>query len=88
LARRETVKEAIRVTRPGGKIVFVDYHSPKKTNPLRYFMKPLLHWLEPFALDMWRDKIADLCPDDLVKNDIRHQEYFGGLYQKVVVTRK
>jgi len=31
--RRKTIAEAIRVTRPGGKVIFVDYHGPKRRNP-------------------------------------------------------
>ncbi|MFT5141219.1 MAG: ubiquinone/menaquinone biosynthesis C-methylase UbiE [Lysobacterales bacterium] len=85
--RRKTVAEAIRVTRPGGKIVFVDYHSPNRLNPLRYFMKPLLKWLEPFAMDLWNHRISDWVPTGMVAEDISNKQYFGGLYQKVVVKR-
>lgn len=84
-ARRETIKEAIRVTRPGGRLVFVDYHGPKKSNPMRYVMKPILTWLEPFAMDMWREELPAFFPEEIQPEQLKSEFYFGGLYQKVVV---
>jgi len=86
--RRQTISEAIRVTRPGGRIVFVDYHAPRRSNPLRYFMKPLLALLEPFALDLWRHELTDFMPDSIRPEQVESSFYFGGLYQKVVVTKR
>jgi ubiquinone/menaquinone biosynthesis C-methylase UbiE len=84
--RRKTIVEAIRVTRPGGKVVFVDYHGPGRLNPLRYLMKPVLKWLEPFALDLWRTELKDYLPPNVGLEHVRQQFYCGGLYQKVVIT--
>lgn len=84
--RRKTVAEAIRATRPGGKIIFVDYHGPKKSNPMRYVMKPILSWLEPFAMDLWRDELPEYMPEDIKPEQIESEFFFGGLYQKIVVT--
>jgi ubiquinone/menaquinone biosynthesis C-methylase UbiE len=55
--RRRTLAEALRVTRPGGSIVIVDYHRPRALHPLRGFMSLLLARLEPFALDYQRVEI-------------------------------
>ncbi|HEX4858494.1 MAG TPA: rhodoquinone biosynthesis methyltransferase RquA, partial [Usitatibacteraceae bacterium] len=55
--RRATLAEAIRVTKPGGKVVVVDYHLPKRFHPLRYLFRPVLGFLEPFALDLWRSEV-------------------------------
>ena len=85
-ARRKTVKEAIRVTRPGGKVIFVDYHGPKRSNPMRYVMKPILSWLEPFAMDLWRDELPAFMPEDIKPDQVESEFYFGGLYQKIVLT--
>jgi len=84
-ARRKTIAEAIRVTRPGGKVIFVDYHGPKKSNPMRYVMKPILTWLEPFAMDMWREELPAFFPEEIRPAQVESEFYFGGLYQKVVV---
>jgi ubiquinone/menaquinone biosynthesis C-methylase UbiE len=85
-ARRKTVEEAIRVTRPGGKVIFVDYHGPKRSNPMRYVMKPILTWLEPFAMDLWRDELPAFMPETVKPEQIESEFYFGGLYQKIVLT--
>jgi ubiquinone/menaquinone biosynthesis C-methylase UbiE len=85
-ARRKTVEEAIRVTRPGGKVIFVDYHGPKRNNPMRYVMKPILSWLEPFAMDLWREELPAFMPENIEQEQIESEFYFGGLYQKIVLT--
>jgi len=84
--RRKTVQEAIRVTRPGGKIIFVDYHGPKRSNPMRYVMKPILSWLEPFAMDLWREELPAFMPESVKPEQLSSEFYFGGLYQKIVLS--
>ncbi|MDO8285571.1 MAG: rhodoquinone biosynthesis methyltransferase RquA [Rhodoferax sp.] len=85
--RRKTIAEALRVTKPGGKLVFVDYHKPVAASPFRYLMVPILTTLEPFAMDLWNGEIVDWLPTDVKVSQIVKQTYFGGLYQKVVITR-
>jgi len=85
-ARRKTIEEAIRVTRPGGKVIFVDYHGPKRSNPMRYVMKPILSLLEPFAMDLWREELPAYMPKSVKPGQIKSDFYFGGLYQKIVLT--
>jgi ubiquinone/menaquinone biosynthesis C-methylase UbiE len=85
--RRKTISEALRVTKPGGKVVFVDYHKPKAISPFRYIMVPILTTLEPFAMDLWNGQITDWLPSDCQNLQMTKQTYFGGLYQKVVITR-
>ena len=82
--RRRTLAEAYRVTRPGGKIVIVDYHGPQRKNPLRYVMQPILHWLEPFALDLWRHPLAEFLPAGTAEKRLSEEYFFGDLYQKAV----
>ncbi|MEG3640966.1 rhodoquinone biosynthesis methyltransferase RquA [Magnetococcus sp. PR-3] len=82
--RAKTVKEAFRVVKPGGKVVFVDYHQPVKRNPFRYIMWPVLKWLEPFALALWEKEISSWIPDGQTPSAIHKTTYFGGLYQRVV----
>jgi len=83
--RRRTLAEAVRVVRPGGKIVIVDYHRPRAWHPLAHALRPLLNRLEPFALDLWRREIRDWLPADA--GTVTKTTYFGGLYQKLVVQR-
>jgi len=85
--RKKTVSEALRVTKPGGRVLFVDYHRPHIANPMRLVMNPVLRLLEPFALDLWRDEISAWLPDDASGLSVRKQTFFGGLYQMTEVTR-
>lgn len=85
--RQKTVREALRVVRPGGKVVFVDYHRPRLFNPFRYVMIPILHFLEPFALDLWKHEIEDWMPEKNSLRSITKKTFFGSLYQKVVVVK-
>lgn len=84
--RARTVAEAARVVKPGGKLIFVDYHRPRRLNPFRYIMQPILRSLEPFAMDLWRKEIRDWLPAQVVPRAVDKQTVFGGLYQKVVMT--
>lgn len=83
--RRRTIAEALRVTRPGGKVIIVDYHRPRALNPMRYLMWPVLNTLEPFALDLWKEPLAEYLPPDIDSGQTRLQCYAGGLYQKLVI---
>jgi ubiquinone/menaquinone biosynthesis C-methylase UbiE len=82
--RKETMSEVVRVLKTGGKAVFVDYHRPHRFNPFRYVMFPVLKILEPFALDLWRVELASYLPSTV---KVEKNTYFGGLYQKVIVTK-
>ncbi|MGD9341266.1 MAG: rhodoquinone biosynthesis methyltransferase RquA [Chromatiales bacterium] len=84
-ARRKTIEQAMRVTRPGGRVIFVDYHGPRRSNPMRYVMKPILTWLEPFAMDLWREELPAFMPAAVDAGQISSDFYFGGLYQKIVL---
>jgi ubiquinone/menaquinone biosynthesis C-methylase UbiE len=84
--RRRTLQEALRVVKPGGKIVIVDYARPRWWHPARYFWRIVLAALEPFALDLWRDDIASSMPAE-GGHLTQARRLFGGLYQLVTFTR-
>ncbi|HSV36637.1 MAG TPA: rhodoquinone biosynthesis methyltransferase RquA [Ramlibacter sp.] len=85
--RRATLAEALRVTRPGGKIVIVDYHRPVRWHPLRMLMTGVFRKLEPYAMDLWDNEIAAFMPAHTPPAAVEKQTYYGGLYQKLVLTR-
>ena len=85
-ARAQTLREALRVVKPGGKLVLVDYHLPRRLHPLRYLFRPVLRALEPFALDLWQHEISQWLPLSVRAGQVRKETYYGGLYQKLVIT--
>ena len=60
--RRATLSEAMRVAKPGGKIVIVDYHRPVRWHPLRLLMTGVFRKLEPYAMDLWDNELAAFMP--------------------------
>ncbi|MEO7392384.1 MAG: rhodoquinone biosynthesis methyltransferase RquA [Ramlibacter sp.] len=87
VVRRATLTEAMRVVKPGGKIVIVDYHRPVRLHPLRPVMTGVFRALEPFAADLWQHELAEYLPVNPVPSPFEKQTYYGGLYQKLVLVR-
>ncbi|MGL6040338.1 MAG: rhodoquinone biosynthesis methyltransferase RquA [Deefgea sp.] len=71
----------------GGKAIFVDYHNPKKWQPIRYILKLVNHCLEPFANALWENEIQHYA-SDAAKFTWKKKTIFGGVYQCVVVEHK
>jgi ubiquinone/menaquinone biosynthesis C-methylase UbiE len=84
----QVVPAMLRLVRPGGKAIFVDYHRPHRWHPLRPLMKQIFLWLEPFALSMWSQEIEALAGS--MGTDFRWSKrtQFGELYQTVIAQRR
>lgn len=72
--------------KPGGKVVFVDYHKPRWWHPLKLITRIVFDTLEPYAKRLWHTAIRDFArePD---RYRWQQQTVFAGLFQKVVATR-
>ena len=86
LHKRLVVDGLLRAVRPGGVVVFVDYHRPVRWHPLRPVMTAIFRWLEPYAEGLLRTRIEDLAAP---AGDVEWsaETRFGALYQKVVARR-
>lgn len=87
LKKRTVVDGLLANVAPGGKVVFVDYHGPGRRHPLRALMGIVFDRLEPFAKALWRREISSFATTG-EEFTWRKETYFGGLYQKVVATRR
>jgi ubiquinone/menaquinone biosynthesis C-methylase UbiE len=85
--RRGTLREAMRVLKPGGKLVIVDYARPARLHPLRPLMHQIFKHLEPYAFDLWHHEVQAFMPPDMTPAAVERRTWFGGLYQKLVFTR-
>lgn len=85
--RRRIVDNLLAAVRPGGKIVFVDYHRPARWHPLRPVMGLVFRWLEPYAASLFDASIGSRSAR-VAEFDWTVTTCFGGLYQKVVGVRK
>jgi len=85
--RRATLAEAMRVVKPGGRIVIVDYHRPVPMHPLRLLMTGVFRKLEPYAMDLWNNEIESFLPRRRKPASLTKETCFGGLYQKLVLIR-
>jgi SAM-dependent methyltransferase len=73
--------------RPGGKLVFIDYHRAAWWHPLRAPMGLLFRWLEPFAPGLIGREV-EYFASNAAEFTWTKQTFFGGLYQKVVARRR
>lgn len=80
--RKGTLREAMRVVKPRGEILIVDFGKPGRWHPFRYLWLPFLGMLEPFARDLWNYELDELMPREMAGASwVGRRSYFGGLFQ-------
>ncbi len=85
--RRATLAEAMRVVKPGGKVVIVDYHRPSPRHLMRPLMRLVFRKLEPYAMGLWEHELLAFMPRRLKLASVLKETHFGGLYQKLTLVR-
>lgn len=85
--KREIVDHMLAKVPVGGKAVFVDYHNPRRWQPIRYILKLVNHYLEPFANALWENEISAYA-SNADQFNWEKETIFAGVYQSVIVTRK
>ena len=87
-ARLRSLREAIRVTRPGGKLVIAEYGEVRKRHFFHRFapMRWILTWAEPFLGGFWSEDLNAVLQDcaraagRAIHLD-EHVDIFGGFYR-------
>lgn len=85
--KREIVDHMLARVPVGGKAVFVDYHRPSMWQPIRWILKVVNAWLEPFANAVWKHELSHYATH-ADRFDWNKRTFFGGVYQCTVVTHK
>lgn len=86
--KRQVVPAMLRIVRPGGKAIFVDYHRPHRVHPLKPVMKQIFRHLEPFAMSLWSQEIEFLAGSAAADFVWSKSTHFGGMYQTVIAQRQ
>ena len=80
--RRKTLAEALRVLKPDGRIVIIDYARHTRWHPLKPYL-PLLCYLKPYVREVFHHELSELLPEMHMRK-WRRNSYFGGLLQMLV----
>lgn len=86
-AKSKVINNALAAVKPGGSVVFIDYHNPGFWHPLRYVVRMYNRLRHPFVEKLW-DRDIDTYARNKTEFVWRKSLYFGGMFQKLVATRK
>jgi SAM-dependent methyltransferase len=87
--RIRIVNNALKMVKPGGKVVFIDWHAPLFYHPLRYLVRMYNRLRHPFVERLWERGIESYVQAEVrAQFSWRKSTYFGRMFQKLVATRK
>lgn len=87
--KSKIINNALKMVKPGGKAVFVDWHNPLYYHPLRYIVRMYNRLYHPFVERLWdRDINTFAAPEIKTQFIWRKSTYFGRMFQKLVAERK
>lgn len=88
-SKAKIVNNALKSVKPGGKVIFADWHKPLFGHPLRYLVRMYNRLYRPFVERLWDRDIDTYAQPDLRTQFIwRKSTYFGRMFQKTIAVRK
>lgn len=87
--KTKIVNNALKMVKPGGKVIFTDWHTPVFWHPLRYLVRMYNRLYNPFVERLW-DRDIDTYAQPTVRSQFMWYKntYFGRMFQKTVAVRK
>lgn len=84
--KKRVIKNIASLLALNGRAVFIDYGTASKYHPLKYLLRAYNNIFEPFADSLFKTGIKDFTDDDNLH--FVTKTFFGGLYQKTIMTVK
>ena len=86
-SKAKVINKALSAVKPGGSVVFIDWHQPLFWHPLRYVVRMYNRLRHPFAEKLW-DRDIQTFAKNKTAFTWRKSTYFGRMFQRLIVTRK
>lgn len=87
--KSKIINNALKMVKPGGKAIFIDWHNPLYYHPLRYIVRMYNRLYHPFVERLWDREIDTFVAQNLKPEFVwRKSTYFGRMFQKFVAVRK